>query len=77
MKKLKRIVTYYDEVDQKRYFAVGKVVYDEILTPLYLDVPKAGLALFESLDELKKKHPKLDTVVLDLDNSYRVWQNSL
>jgi hypothetical protein len=57
---------------RRRLWVVANVVYDDSLTPLYakniLDYER-----YESLDALKSENPNIDTVVLDNENTLKVY----
>ena len=78
MKKLTRIVTFVNETDKTRLFAVRRVVYDDNMTPLYTE--PYGLEMqFETLQELykvKRITPLLqECPILDIDHSLKVYNH--
>jgi hypothetical protein len=59
---------------ERRLFVVTTVVYDDSLTPLYsccLLEPKR----YESLEDLRRDHPHLDSPVLDHDHSLKIYSD--
>jgi hypothetical protein len=58
---------------KRRFFVIRKVKYDDSLSPLF-SIPGYDEKWYESLDELRKENPTVDTVVLNNQNYLKEWK---